>query len=143
MLQQLDTLRERPKPIRARIAFMSAVGATCMIALVWAVTLPGRFSEPEQLVSEVDGGIGGMFSRLGRGVASVIGIELDTKVETDNQPSNVLDVNALMRPPAEKKTVKAVASATSTATMTAASSTTEMATGTVIMIGTTTALSEE
>lgn len=44
-MEFLDRLRQKPRAVRARIAFGSAVGVTALVALVWSTTLPARFGE--------------------------------------------------------------------------------------------------
>lgn len=58
MLSKIEALRKKPKYVRNMYAFWGAVGATSVIALVWATTLPSRvdvLADQEGVREEVSG----------------------------------------------------------------------------------------
>ncbi len=52
MLQKIESLRKKPKHIRNRYAFGVAASITLIVALVWGVSLPSRFSEQSSVATK-------------------------------------------------------------------------------------------
>lgn len=49
MLKKIEELRKRPKHVRDRYAFVSALVFTSAVAMIWVVSLPARFSETPEV----------------------------------------------------------------------------------------------
>lgn len=52
MLHHLEELRKRPKAIRNSYAFGVALSVTLLVAVVWAVSLPSRFTLESEVATE-------------------------------------------------------------------------------------------
>ncbi|MFM2339627.1 MAG: hypothetical protein RLZZ360_263 [Candidatus Parcubacteria bacterium] len=50
LFKTLDNLRTKPKAVRQRVAFATALSFTLLVGGIWALTLPARFS-PDTLAS--------------------------------------------------------------------------------------------
>jgi hypothetical protein len=51
ILEKIESLRQQPKHIRNRYAFWTSLCVTLIVALVWGVQLPGRFSSGTEVVA--------------------------------------------------------------------------------------------
>jgi hypothetical protein len=60
----LDQLRARPKGVRQRYAFASALIITLLIGGVWSLTLPARFAQTDSQLAAGTIPFGGFFDRI-------------------------------------------------------------------------------
>lgn len=48
MKKYIESLREKPEPVRKAIALFSSLGVVAVIAVIWISTLPARFTSTSQ-----------------------------------------------------------------------------------------------
>ncbi len=147
MQRFIDELRQRPKAVRAQVAFVIAASVTGLMSVGWLYGLGDRLAvesadptiarlqreqaaEQAQVVPESD--VGSIFSRLQRGAAAVI-FNNDAEENGNPEPDNTIDINALLQRPTPSKPTPAPAEQIVVPAGT--SSETE---GSVILIGTST-----
>lgn len=111
--EQLDTIRKKPKAVRTQYAFAAACVVTGVIAIFWAVTLPGRFAiknvdpavvnqmaaiEAEQASeSKPEGGVSTLFETLRDGMTALI-FNAEKESEVSEQEDNkTIDIEALLQ----------------------------------------------
>ncbi len=72
LFDYLDNLRKKPKPQRQRYAFAFALSFTLIITGIWAVTLPGRFTPPDEVAANAgEAPFAGLWRQFKDQVASV------------------------------------------------------------------------
>jgi hypothetical protein len=107
LFQFLDNLRTKPRQTRERVAFLTALSFTLIIAGVWTLTLPARFTEQSGVVSTgttpfagVWNGFREQFGSL-KEQASAITSAIDTSTSTATSTelatsSDMIDLNELL-----------------------------------------------
>lgn len=76
MLRFIERTRRKSKSARDRYAFFGALAFTCVVAIVWAVSLPSKFdslskSAPEEQKEDSSGAFAKFFGEVRTQVASV------------------------------------------------------------------------
>ena len=101
----LEDIRKKPKPVRDQYAFFSALAITAVIAGVWALSIPARFSETAisaDGIEEQTGAFSKYFGELKDGAANVIDSikgesELIEAEENTRLKEGQLDIEDLMQ----------------------------------------------
>jgi hypothetical protein len=103
LFRTLDNLRQKPKAVRQRVAFLTALSFTLLVGGVWTLTLPARFSGSETL-AQSEGtkpfaglwtGFRDQFSTL-RQQAGVIVSTMPTTTPATTTPSEMIDIRTLI-----------------------------------------------
>ena len=98
MLKQIERLKREPKEVRDRYAFYVATLATLVIAIIWASSLPPKFSnlaaEVEPTDNDETGGFSRAFSDLRQQAATAIA-SIKEQWPQEVSDSSVTDVNQL------------------------------------------------
>lgn len=105
MLDKIEALRKEPKHIRNRYAFLIALCISCLVALIWALTLSARFAEPASVEVKQEEGAPDWTEVFGRVKESIVTPFKNIRQKPDTQdlegnaivPSNAtLDLDALI-----------------------------------------------
>ncbi len=107
LFRTLDNLREKPKAVRQRIAFLTAISFTLVIGGVWTLTLPARFADETLAQSEGTKPFAGMFSgfrdqfsALRQQASAVVGAVSSTTATTTTTTvattSDMIDIRTLI-----------------------------------------------
>lgn len=54
MKKYIESLREKPEPVKKAIALFSSLGIVAVIAIIWATTLPARFATSSQQAAVIE-----------------------------------------------------------------------------------------
>lgn len=117
----IEQLRQRPKEVRAQVAFVFAVSITAVCVLVWALNVGDRFmvesNDPtiariqrEQQAEETpiaapETNVGSLLGQLRRGVAAVIFNQDAAEEPVEEEKSKTIDIDALLaNPPVREET---------------------------------------
>jgi hypothetical protein len=119
LLKKIESLRKQPKHIRNRYAFGTAATVTLIIALVWSVSLPGRFygqSTTNNTDSDGSEKISETFSNLSNTISESMGdikmqaelfdIESSSTLETEEVAGEVTATEASSRTTGTSTAVK-------------------------------------
>lgn len=78
LLSGIEALRKRPEAVRKRYAIVIALCITLLITIMWAVSLPARFSQESEVVQNQAAGeqsmgesISSLFNQLGASLDAV------------------------------------------------------------------------
>ena len=104
LFRTLDNLREKPKAVRQRIAFLTAISFTLVIGGIWTLTLPARFADETLAQSEGTKPFAGMFSgfreqfsALRQQASAVVGaVSSTTATTTVATTSDMIDIRTLI-----------------------------------------------
>lgn len=106
LFRTLDNLREKPKAVRQRIAFLTAISFTLVIGGIWTLTLPARFADETLAQSEGTKPFAGMFSgfrdqfsALRQQASAVVGAVSSTTATTTTTvatTSDMIDIRTLI-----------------------------------------------
>jgi hypothetical protein len=121
MLKQIEALRKQPIHIRNRYAFWIALSTTLVIAFFWGLQLPNKLSvEGKDTVAEDTSGssfihtlgeITSNFKNTLRNVGSTASYQRKASDTEEVEPSNTLDLQALVSAAAKAKKNEATTSA--------------------------------
>lgn len=133
LFKTLDNLRTKPKAVRQRVAFATALSFTLLVGGIWAFTLPARFSADTLASNEGTAPFAGMwagfrdqFSSLKQQAGVVVSSFSSSTAATTTAAattSEMIDIRTLVgtstRPtPAPAPVLIATTSATTTASST-------------------------
>ncbi len=102
LFRTLDNLRQKPKAVRQRVAFLTAASFTLILGGIWSLTLPAKFSSSE-ILAQSEGtrpfaglwtGVRDQFSNL-RQQASAIGTTMPTSTPATTSPE-MIDIRTLI-----------------------------------------------
>ena len=102
LFRTLDNLRQKPKAVRQRVAFLTALSFTLLVGGIWTLTLPARFSGESLSQSEGTKPFAGLwtgfrdqFSNL-RQQAGAIVSTMPTSTAATTTPSEMIDIATLI-----------------------------------------------
>ena len=153
MQRYFENLRKKPKAVRAQVGFVFASAITSVFFLVWAIGLADRMSvesadptiaqyqkelaEKDRVAKSENQGISSLFGQLKRGVAAVIFNKETVEPEEKTLEDKVIDINAMIQNPQPRK-AKATTTDAGPQIVVPSGDEGAAATGSVILIGTTT-----
>ena len=95
----LERLREKPKEVRVQISFLSALGVTGVVGLLWVVTLPARLQGlPESGKAAADGSF---YAEAKNNLSQIIGAAQERPEEMQDVPASASGAYREGAPPAE------------------------------------------
>lgn len=103
LFRTLDNLRQKPKAVRQRVAFLTAASFTLLVGGIWTLTLPAKFTSSE-LLAQSEGtkpfaglwtGFRDQFSNL-RQQAGAIVSTMPTSTAATTTPSEMIDIRTLI-----------------------------------------------
>ena len=103
LFRTLDNLRQKPKAVRQRVAFLTAASFTLLVGGIWTLTLPAKFTSSE-LLAQSEGtkpfaglwtGFRDQFSNL-RQQAGAIVSTMPTSTPATTTPSEMIDIRSLI-----------------------------------------------